>query len=165
MELASVLNTKRIQMVISSGLKRARQTAEEFEKITGLKAHVVEGLNEIDPGDIYSATEQEKLSITSHNHGLDFTKHGGENPDLFSKRVVKAFAEVVSTAETKGSDTIAAFIHGGTIGAILDHLAGLPFDYKRRSRMPNGAYALIETDHDPVRISDEWLSSHISDPT
>lgn len=164
-DLANALGDKSIQLAFSSGLLRARETAAHFETHAGIQVRIVEGLNEIDPGDIYSATEAEKQAIVSHKHGLDFTRHGGENPAAFSNRVSSGLASMVNAAEVEGAEIIAAFIHGGTVGAVLDQLAGVPFDYNRRSRMPNGAYAVIETAAAETRTSPDWISSHLNEPT
>ena len=164
-ELAVALRDTGIQIAFTSGLRRAQETAEHFSRVLGLPSHVVTALNEIEVGDIVSASQDEKRAIVSHDHDLDFTKFGGEEPTSFFRRVIAGYEDMVKQAEDKGADTIAAFIHGGSVGAIIDHLAGVAFDYRRRGRMPNCAFAVVDLE---VRLDNPlapWHTSHLTSLT
>jgi probable phosphoglycerate mutase len=161
-ELARALALKGIEMTFTSGMPRAQQTAAHYAEQCGIQASPLDALNEIDSGDIYSAPPEEKARIISHNHNLDFTEYGGEEPASFTKRVVAGFDEMVARAKSSGADTIAAFIHGGTIAVIIDHLAQVPFDYMRRRRMPNCAYVLVDAGAGKMSPHVEWQQAHLS---
>ena len=94
---------------------------------------------------------------------LDFSDFGGENSDEFYKRIVGGFSKLIEDADARRADRVVGFLHGGTIGAILDHIAGRDFNYRRRPRMPNCSYTVVSKDPD-VGWTDwqGWHSDHLS---
>ena len=127
----------------SSALPRAVQTAQVFADLTSRKFTRISGLNEIEVGDIEGAPVEFKKDVVNHRVDLDFSRFGGENPVEFSARIIRGFQELLAHAQARECDRVVGFLHGGTIGAILDYLADRDFDYRRRPRMPNCSYTIV----------------------
>ena len=150
----------------SSALPRAIQTAQVFADLTSRTFTQIAGLNEIEVGCIEAASIDFKQKVVSHRVDLDFSQFGGENPQDFSSRIRKGFNQLLKHAENDGVERAVAFLHGGTIGAILDHMQGRRFDYRSRPRMPNCSYTIVEQN-----ASGEWSewqgwhASHLSELT
>lgn len=167
-EVAQVLAKHKIDICYSSGLLRAIETMQRYIKIIKHNVNTVhiDALNEIDIGRIEEAPSEIKEQVISHQSDLDFSQFGGEDPKSFQIRVAGGWQELLEDAKAKDISTVAAFLHGGTIGAIIDHIAGNQFDYRARPRMPNCAYTIIDTsftdtDSDTTQWSG-WQSSHLS---
>ena len=128
----------------SSALPRAVQTAEIFANLTSRSFTRIPELNEIDVGHIEDAPVEFKSKIINHRVDLDFSQFGGENPVEFSKRICRGFRQLLSDAESRECNRIVGFLHGGTIGAILDYIEGREFDYRSRPRMPNCSYTTVK---------------------
>lgn len=168
-EVAQVLAEHKIDICYSSGLVRAIETMQRYIKIVKHDVNTVhiDALNEIDIGRIEEAPPEIKKQIISHQSDLDFSQFGGENPKRFQRRVVRGWQELLEDAKAKKVSTAAAFLHGGTIGAIIDHIAGNQFKYRARPRMPNCAYTIIDTSftNSDTRQWNEWQTSHLSNLT
>ena len=165
-EVAGALQGVGIEACYTSALPRAIETASSFASLVNLEAVQVARLNEIDTGDIFSAPEEIKRRIIGHDMDLDYSEYGGESTEEFTERVAVGYRELVADVRVKGADSVAAFLHGGTIAVILDMLAGQPFNYRNRPRMPNCAYTLVELGADGgVSEWTGWECAHLSDMT
>ncbi len=164
-ELASALSSLGIEMCFTSSLRRARETAQHFERVSGLKAQPIPELREIDFGLRFSMAPGTRQVSVGGRHEIDPSDTEGEDPMPFQRRVGTGFNELVRRADAAGATTIAAFVHGGTVAAVLDHLAGKALDYQRRSRMPNGAYTAIHRTSDGWTDFTGWESSHLTTST
>ena len=105
-------------------------------------------------GRIEEAPAEFKNRVINHQVTLDFSEFGGENSDDFYSRVVGGFAKLIEDADSRCAKRVLGFLHGGTIGAILDHIAGRDFNYRRRPRMPNCSYTVVSKM--PNRGWTEW---------
>ena len=147
----------------SSALPRAVQTAQIFADLTSREFTRIAGLNEIEVGRIEDASVEFKQDVVNHRVELDFSQFGGENPSEFSSRVKRGFKQLLSDAEANGAKRIVGFLHGGTIGAILDHMHGRDFDYRSRPRMPNCSYAVVSKTADGVWTEwERWHTDHLA---
>ena len=165
-EVAGALKDVGIEACYTSALPRAIETAGSFASLVNLEVVQVARLNEIDTGDIFSAPEEIKRRIIGHDMDLDYSEYGGESTDEFTQRVAVGYSDLVADVHIRGADTVAAFLHGGTIAVILDMLAGQPFDYRHRPRMPNCAYTCVEIGAEgSVSEWTGWESAHLSEMT
>ena len=147
----------------SSNLPRAVQTAQTYADLTSRRFTRIAALNEIDVGRIEDASVAFKNDVVNHRVELDFSQFGGEDSNQFSKRVQHGFRQLLDDAESKNCHRVVGFLHAGTIGAILDHMAGREFDYRSRPRMPNCAYTIVsETSNGRWTEWDRWHSDHLT---
>lgn len=152
--VAEVLSKTSFDVCYSSALPRAVQTAQVFADLTDSRFTQIEELNEIEVGRIEEAPAEFKTRVVNHEVSLDFSEFGGETSDEFYSRIVGGFAKLFEDANSRRADRVLGFLHGGTIGAILDHIAGRDFNYRRRPRMPNCSYTIVSTK--PDRGWTEW---------
>ena len=146
----------------SSNLPRAIQTAQVFADLTSRTFSRIEALNEIEVGHIEDASVAFKKNVVNHRVDLDFSQFGGENPVEFSARIQRGFGQLLEDAKSKNCDRVVGFLHGGTIGAILDYMAGRDFNYRGRPRMPNCSYTVVSESSDGgwTKFSG-WQSDHL----
>ncbi len=164
-QVAMALAGYSIDICYSSVLPRAVETMQRFIAIDGLDGVRIENLNEIDAGNISVASPEIKRQIINHESNLDFSPFGGEDPERFFRRVADGWNELLTDANTRGVERVAAFLHGGTIGAIIDYMEHNTFDYHSRPRMPNCAYTVIDLSEDEDYRWRGWETNHISDHT
>lgn len=126
--VAQWLALSRIDAVVTSPLRRARETAEPIEASLGLTAAVIDDLREWeldDPNHIYDAVEDmapddPRLIAVAEGRYDDFV------PELdtvaFQRRAVAAIDEVF--ASHLHSERVLVSTHGGFISAYLAHVIG-----------------------------------------
>ncbi len=160
--VAKVLADIEFDACYSSVLPRAIQTARVFTDLISCEFTMVEDLNEIEVGQIEEASVEFKSKVVNHRVDLDFSQFGGEDPMQFSSRIKRGFDQLMHDARGKTAGRIVCFLHGGTIGAILDHMQGRDFDYRSRPRMPNCSYTVVsETSDDGWTEWSGWHSDHL----
>lgn len=165
-EVASRLNGVGIEVCYASALPRAIETAQHFTREAEVELVQIERLNEIDTGDIFSAPDEVKQRVIGHDMDLDFSRFGGESTGAFIERVEAGYEDMLKDVRDRRAHSVAAFLHGGTIAVILDLLAGVPFNYRNRPRMPNCAFAPVEVGPDgAVSEWTGWEASHLSEMT
>ena len=141
--VAEVLADVEFDACYSSNLPRAIQTAQVFADLTSHTFSRIEDLNEIEVGRIEDAAAEFKKDVVNHRVDLDFSQFDGENPVEFSARIQRGFRQLLEDVKSKNCDRVVGFLHGGTIGAILDFMAGRDFNYRGRPRMPNCSYTVV----------------------
>lgn len=162
-EAAQSLSQHAIQLCYASTLPRAIETAEHFSEPHDLELVQIAELREIETGNIFGASRQIKDRIIDHDFKLDYAEFGGERSHEFVDRVQVGITLLREDALQRGVDEVAAFLHGGTIAAIIDLTAGQPFDYERRPRMPNGAYTpLVLNSHGAATGWERWETQHLT---
>lgn len=158
--LAAWFAAEPVHHVVSSPLRRARDTAAPVAAAHGLEVEVLDGLCEYDaaadhyiPVEELRETKDERWQAMVEGRWEDY---GGENPDVFRARVVPALDAVI---DAHPGETVMAVCHGGVINVYLAALLGLPhhlwFDpaYTSVSRVcaarsgPRSLASLNETGH------------------
>jgi probable phosphoglycerate mutase len=125
--IAAWLAVERVDHVVSSPLRRARETAHPIADAHGLAVEIVDGLCEYDvAADHYIPVEE--LRETKDDRWLAMVEgrwedYGGENPDHFRARIVPALDAVIAAHP---GETVVAVCHGGVINVYLAALLGLP---------------------------------------
>jgi 2,3-bisphosphoglycerate-dependent phosphoglycerate mutase len=124
--LAQWLEHEPIDAVLSSPLRRARETAEVVGKRLGLDAEVDDGLMEYDAEADYYIPVEEMRETRDHRWRAmiegRWEELGGEPPDRFRARIVPCVDAVI---ERFAGRRVAAVCHGGVINVYLAALLGL----------------------------------------
>jgi broad specificity phosphatase PhoE len=132
--LGGALTDRGIDLLYSSDLARARQTATAIEAATGLEAVVDPELREVDVGVWAGATreqarERDPVWYEEWRQGAVAGYHGGETYLELHLRSVRAFHRVLDTADGR---TAVVVCHGGNIRAIVSEVVGLSADQRWR---------------------------------
>lgn len=119
---AQKLAGKGIEVIFSSPLTRARESADIISQTIGAPVEIVVGLEERHYGVLTGLTKEEARekypeAVESHKDYMS-TDPEGESYDDFCRRAVDAFKGIVS----KNYATVAIVSHGGPIKMILKHL-------------------------------------------
>ena len=148
----------------TSNVPRAVESAAHFERATNQNVQQIPNLAEMKTGNIWSAPNSVKKRISMGDYHVDFKSMGGETITEFSSRAITGFSELLHIASSSGLDRIAAFLHEGVIGTIIDHLEGRDlFDPKRRSTMPYGALTTVDTETNAPHFTGYWETEHLDE--
>jgi broad specificity phosphatase PhoE len=155
----------RIDVLYSSDLKRAMQTAAAVAAPQGLTMVPEPGLREIDLGDWQGLTRAEAEAWDGERYAAYAAAHGsspppnGESWDHVKARVRRAFDEL--TARHNDSSTVALVSHGGTIGRLIESLFG-PIERPTLSNTSMTILKQITTGTGWELVQVAW-SPHLSD--
>lgn len=162
-EVATVISRHPIEVCYTSTLPRAIETAQQYTSQRDVELVQLGDLDEVITGDIYTAPDFLKRRIIGHDSDLDFSQFGGETTDEFVARIKAGFDTMRRDIDERQVSNVAAFLHGGTISAILDLVAGTDFNYRRRPRMPNCAYTVVELGSDEgAPVWEGWECDHLT---
>jgi probable phosphoglycerate mutase len=159
--LAGWLRHEPLDAVLSSPMRRARQTAEPIAAAHGLDVQIDDDLAEFDvrattyiPYEELKATKDARFVAMSQNRLDAYSVDVCE----FQAKVVTAFERIIATHRSR---RVAVFCHGGVINAFTAHVAGIPrvlwfeTDYTSITRVaassragaPRSIVTLNETSH------------------
>ena len=132
--LGSRLAGMEIDLLYSSDLTRARQTAEAVEHATGLEAIVDRDLREVDVGQWAGCTREQarERDPAWYREWVDGAVEGyagGETYLELHRRSVRAFQRILEAADGR---TAVVVCHGGNIRAIVSEVVGLGADQRWR---------------------------------
>ena len=148
----------------TSDVPRAIESAAHFERATSQKVRQIPNLAELKTGNIWAAPDSIKKRISKGDYHVDFKSMGGETINEFSHRAIEGFSELLHIASISGLNRIAAFLHEGVIGTIIDHLEGRNvFDPKRRATMPYGALITVDTESNAPHFPGNWDTDHLDE--
>lgn len=156
-----------LDAIISSPLKRAKQTAARIAKTAGMPVEISAGFSEIDFGDVEGITieafesnypARALLHKDSGSDGVAWPN--GESRMGFNIRVRETFMDVL---ERYNNRTVAIVSHGGVIGSLLSHIqGGLANDWARYA-VQNCSITHIEVSSTHTRIHLNNDYSHLDD--
>ena len=138
-------------MIISSDLSRARDTAHELVKLTGLDIAVDERLRETNCGSWEGLTGAEIRAVDFNN--LKEWSLGGDNPaggtgDRRSEVGARAFAAISQALEGKDNQLLIVATHGGTARAVIGTFLELPIPYwSRIGGISNASWSVLDHTH------------------
>jgi len=154
--LATWLAAERVDAMVASPLRRARETAGPLATRLGLDVDIVDGLAEFDrDAPWYIPIEELKAANDPRWHAM-LEGEWDLDPDRFQRDVVAAVDGII---EANPGRTVAAVCHGGTINAYLsallrlDQLMFFVPDYTSISRVrasrdgPRSVVSVNETGH------------------
>ena len=148
-------------LVITSDLARARETAGLLSEELGLPCSPVvnEGLREFDAGEWsgHTLAEIEQRwpgEVERFTRGLVDSPPGGENRQVFDRRIAAATVRIADLAARTGAGSVLVVTHGGVIGSIarsagltrrhVAHLAGYTGRITVRGLCPEEPVDLLE---------------------
>jgi 2,3-bisphosphoglycerate-dependent phosphoglycerate mutase len=115
-----------VHHVVSSPLRRARETALPVARAHGLDVEIVDGLQEWDAAaDHYIPMEELRESKDDRWQAMiegRWEDYGGENPARFRDRIVPKIDAVI---DAHPGETVVVVCHGGVINVYLAALLGL----------------------------------------
>jgi probable phosphoglycerate mutase len=138
--LAKRLAGERIQVVYSSPLRRALDTARPIADGHGAPLHVRDGLKEIDYGAYQDVLKSRRKLRVKHNYRREPMPGGESLRDVFD-RVAAVRAEV--EAELRAGRDVAVVGHFWSLRMLAGQVDGLPFDeiVARRDYRPKNGVA------------------------
>jgi broad specificity phosphatase PhoE len=129
--LAARLAAHRLAGIVTSPLRRARQTADAIADVTGGQIRVAEALREINCGDLDGRSDAEAWTATRAiyarwNRGeRETTFPGGESHRELCARLAGVVREIV---QAHPHEDVAVVGHGGLFWFALPEVCGLPLD-------------------------------------
>ena len=130
-----------IDAIMSSPLQRAHYTAQQIGAVTGLEPNVMDGLKEIDFGDVEMMTIHEVLAkypnlMPTLGDPRDTTMQwpNGESRKEFHTRILASVNAIMRTYINK---SVAVVCHGGVISSVLSYLEDGPRNDFERYRIAN----------------------------
>jgi probable phosphoglycerate mutase len=124
--LASWLAAEGVDAIVTSPLRRARETAAPLAAATGLEPTIVDGISEYDAhSDEYIPIEElrelkdERWQATIEGRWADV---GGVDPKTFQAQVVPSIDELIAGNPGK---RVVAVAHGGVVNVYLAHVLGI----------------------------------------
>ena len=129
------LHWQPVSFLISSDLRRARETAEYIAQKLALPIHDAPEWREMNNGEIAglpnSLVEQRYPGLYFSTLGMDEPYPGGESPYQFYQRISETFSELCARmlAEHLPTDVLVV-THGGVINCILAFLKSLAWSNK-----------------------------------
>ncbi len=116
------LSQEKVDVLYSSPMVRARQTAEPFAKALNLEVSYHDGIVEFDR-ESGSYIPMEELKRTDYPRWKEMVDNGyGIDMGAFSATVVSALEEIIAANPKK---KVAVFCHGGVINVWTAHVLGL----------------------------------------
>lgn len=153
---------KAIHAVYSSPLSRASETARVIASACGQEVSLDDRLREYDMGEWSGLTGDEINALTpaprSHEHERPIP--GGETAEAMRVRVEAFLQDIVARHP---SDAIVAVSHGGTLGAMIAAMIGLPVMRRTPFSFGNTAIAKTVFEHNRWRLHSLNDRCHLRD--
>lgn len=151
--LAEMLAAYRIDVLYSSPLERALQTAAPIARRFGLSVQPCAAIGELQLGD-WTGRSFESLSTDARfvrfNTFRSVTRiPGGEALIEVQSRVLEA---LLSWRAEHGASCVAAVSHCDVIRGLLSYILGMPVDMSLRLQIDPASVSVIEFDDDSVRV-------------
>lgn len=148
--LVRFLNRKRPDIIFTSPLIRARQTAEIIAGHFNIAPVESEELREIDFGDWEGVSAQSDEVKRWMNSPDTFTPTNGESIFDLNERVKGFISRVVR--DNRRNSTLYLVTHGGPIRSALINALKIPSSLCWNIKIPHGSVTCIEHDDDTVRL-------------
>jgi probable phosphoglycerate mutase len=157
-----------VAAIYTSSLGRAVETAEILAGIIGAAVIPDDRLREYDVGALTGLTMDEMQVrfpqvYTAWAEDVDewMPMPGAEGQADFSRRVDEVFAEI--TERHHSDEAVAVVSHGGTLGAYLGQIIGLPPDRRRPFSFGNASLSVVDLSRRRPRLLLLNDTCHISD--
>lgn len=146
--------------IVSSDLRRARETAEVVATAAGLPVRLDPGFREQHLGEWEGRTFQEVAALFPdlgrrfRSREPEFRPPGGESREELQARAVAALDR---HAPAPGAPPLLVVAHGGVVQSLVYAILGLPLASPRRFRLPNAGLTVVE------REKGTWTLSTLND--
>ncbi len=144
--IAEALAAEPIVAVYSSPLRRALDTAAPLARALGLDPVAVDGLRELDFGELEGLTvaeiaERFPAELSWMSAPADVSFPGGESVAALQERAVRAVRWI---AAGHAGETVAVFAHAVTIRTVLADALAMPLDALFRLDQTHGGISVVE---------------------
>ncbi len=163
-QAASLLETRKIDLIVSSDLDRARDTASVVGERIGLDVHPRQDLREMDFG-IWEGKDYPTIQKESPEAYQKWMEDPVKNPPPegeslvdFKERVVGACQEILR----RGEENILIVCHGGVIMAYLAHILGMDLRNYRRLRVSNAGISRVSYYDSQAVLNTFNCTTHLS---
>ncbi len=153
--VARRLRQEEMEVLYTSTLRRARETAEIITGVLNVPLVADERLRECDVGAIAGLNNKEIearfpewVQRWRETGGLA-PPPGAEQPEVFWGRVVEAFDEIVGR---HSGEVVGVVTHGGVLGTYLSHLVGVVRKGRSPFSLGNCSLSIVEFDTVGFRI-------------
>ena len=153
-------------VVYSSPLARTMQAAREISKLDGVPIVSVEGLKELDLGDVEGVTGQEMRSLWPgvytawRENPAKVVMPNGESLAQLQERAWAAWLEL--EAAHSESDSLVVVSHNFAIRTLVAKLLGMPLSNFHRMVLALSSICIIENDQRGLRLVSYNSISHLS---
>lgn len=139
------------ELIVSSDLLRAKQTAEILAKHLNLKIEYISDFREVNNGDLAGMDNAiaDELYPNLYWRKLEWNQHypNGESPQEFYERVKTAWEKLIKSK----NKIIILVTHGGVIKVILHLVNGVEYSNK------NNSYKIGTSEFVKLNIRNEWI--------
>jgi 2,3-bisphosphoglycerate-dependent phosphoglycerate mutase len=165
-QMAKALQAIELQfdVLYTSDLKRAAQTAQAIEKVFGVSAITHEALRERNLGALQGLTTKEAPDIepelwnTHLSRSLHEDLRGGESIIQFAKRIKDALEQIRSEHAGK---TILLVSHGGALDMMYRIASNQALDAEKVVSVPNASLSWISHDGQSWKVNNWANTSHL----
>ena len=164
--MAESFRTTELDVIYSSPLKRAYDTAKAVAEVKNLDVHTDEGLKEINYGHWEGRTIEELTALYGDEH-LNTLRYPGNDKDQFPgegslRNVLNRVIPVTNRIITANPDkTIMIVAHGGILKIMILYLLGLEIDHYNRIWMDNTGVSIIVERHETYMLTRLNDRSHL----
>lgn len=168
-ELASILKSIELDIIYSSPLSRALETAKIVAEATGVNIVMNDDLREQNCGVLqghivrltsnpeeceFDLSQDQIMLLAKELKNPDFVPEGGESQNDLMLRSINIIIEIARNSEY---EKIGISTHGGVARSIISKFT----DKKSVGGMPNAAYFKLDWDGEKLLLNDipEWLTS------
>jgi 2,3-bisphosphoglycerate-dependent phosphoglycerate mutase len=165
-QMATALQAIELQfdVLYTSDLKRAAQTAQAIEKVFGVSAITHEALRERNLGALQGLTTKEAPDIepelwnTHLSRSLHEDLRGGESIVQFANRIKDALEQIRSEHAGK---TILLVSHGGALDMMYRIASNQALDAEKVVSVPNASLSWISHDGQSWKVNNWANTSHL----
>ncbi|MGW0037935.1 histidine phosphatase family protein [Gordonia sp. NPDC003376] len=150
-------------VLVSSVARRAQQTAEMIGSVWDLDAAVVEGIHEVQAGDLEDRFDRDAHGVFRdvmhawHDGDLDTRIPGGESLQMVYDRYLPAVDELAARY-LRGPEQrdVVVVSHGAAIRLVAAHLAGIDGKFAAATHLPNTGSVELELTESGIWVCHRW---------
>jgi probable phosphoglycerate mutase len=157
-----------IAAVYTSSLGRAVETAEILAQAVGAPVIPDDRLREYDAGELAGLTMEDVREQFPQVYAAWMADveewipmPGSEGNENFCRRVHEVFAEIAARHES--DETAVVVSHGGTLGAYLAEIMGLPPGRRHRFHFANASLTIVDLSRRRPRLIQHNDTCHLAD--
>lgn len=150
-------------VLISSRARRAQQTAELIGSVWGVRSEVVEGIHEVQAGELEDRSDDDAhrayrdLLDRWYGGEPELSVPGGESLDMVYDRYLPVVDEVARLYLTGASTTdVYVVSHGAAIRLVAARLAGIDGTFAAETHLPNTGSIELEYTDDGNWVCHRW---------